>query len=561
LSGCPNPDYTWLTYVLHGDAQRLLPFVQRVQIFLNIAKVDRPLLGEFGASLEKDATIPVNPSYFELIENLDNEFLRALGLDGTHPPSPVRPQVWPVSLSALGRALFHTDYRTQAGRPAPRLRILSPAFVSRGANRLVVAGRTKRKRGEVMTRLRSAELESPLFTGFGKDSFVGTLLRIWLRSCGFQPAVLNDDKNFGTETNLQARRSLLHTWMTGVLFWGGDFLGDDTSARAARKVARIGARGEHGVLDLDSEVVQKLRRIYGLTPPQADGTPPFFPMLFFVAIEGSSPPERLSYFAVREFLRAFASFDTGLPQLRPSHPVHGTFEAETGNCLLVKRQPSHFSSVTDLELDLMAAFIAEALAGELWGPEIGLRLDDLAPDAETETLPARTFEAVRSLVEESLAIPPSQASAALDKTFGDLALEPTSERRKEFTTYLESLLTEPVAIGKEAPSNQPEPQEDFIPLDPARVFEDYIRCKKAVKVHLGELHQPPEIALNMKVLFDDTLIEPEALMNRISESERAEFVRRTSEPPSTVAEARNLVRYLGPVLRTEDPDEPRGAER
>lgn len=389
-------EYAWLTFMLHGDAQRVLPFVTRKRVVFHYSKEDELTLTPLISNLKNSPTTPIQPECDGSVPSLDDSFLQWLGL-GEGPSTMSRePAIWHVSLAAIGRALTHPNYRRLRKRP---LKILGCALETHGSTRLV-------KIGDAVTTTNAAYDHRPFF-GFGRGkSFVCSLLKMYLvRQKQLPGHTISDLRiNYGDlDTRLRCLEGLGADYARGCLFWGTDYSEDRLNSYLNGPDIHLVhylqkcLGDENKNVDLDSEFCQ-------MVPGANKNGTKKIPMLFFVTALADDGADEY-FFAFRDFLRNYREncrLDLvwqGIAGLRNSFSL----------C-----SPSYFRTVNDQQLEMMIHFIVEAVEQRLWG--------DIDEKLKKAGHARRLGPAIRKRVERSLYIDSEtcqRGMKALKAEFGD----------------------------------------------------------------------------------------------------------------------------------------------
>ncbi len=404
-------------FTLRGDPAALLPFAERYEMRMHVTRREKSMICDLAKQLESSPMIPIAISWHEEISDMDSEFLRRLE-EGA--PEPREPEIWPISLCAIGRALFDRRYSAGARK---RLWILQVALYSAGGNRLIVRYEAPKKGGPQCSagekvakdvpkegedeEIRGAATTDPWVIGFSHNSFEGTLARMCLRSWSNGAncdEILKPDRF--VSCSLSAKTTVLgKATPFQVLLWGADL--QENAMEELPIDARthlLMALAQRGAIDLDREFLVHISAL-GERPEQ-NGLR--LPMIFLVLTRGEGkegkqsdaggrraaggrpplPPQ--SFFALRELQRSFRG-------------VKALAAVEDMPTLIVAK-PHYLRSVDSADLDVMSAFIAKALEFRLWE-----KTDNPGDRYET------TKAAVQRKIEEHLYLTPEMVARGIER--------------------------------------------------------------------------------------------------------------------------------------------------
>jgi hypothetical protein len=395
-------------FLLCGDPAVLLQFSHRYEMKMHVTTHEKSIIRDLAERLETNPMIPIAIVKHDEISDMDSEFLRRL--EGTTEAE--APEIWPVSLCAIGRALFDERYRDGARK---RLFIIQVALSSRGGNRLFLWQQADSER-QPMTADNAEQREppsGPYILGFAHNSFEATLARMylcWQDGVKHNARTLKADYFASCPLEFKAH-ALGSTNINGALFWGADFQ-ENALAELPERQRKALQQSLHDSIDLDMEFERTL--FAGDMAARKDRID--LPMIFLVvtfgkakaevdATSGSSgmgapparpapPPESL--FALRELQRAFRGIE-------PRKTVAWFADK------LTAPQPHYFRSVTEDDLNAMAKFVAEALHLGLWEGAIG-------HGAERKGLE----EMVRKELGEHLYLTPDREKIGLDEVAAEV---------------------------------------------------------------------------------------------------------------------------------------------
>ncbi len=350
-----------LAFGLHGNPEALLPFHARNRLRMHFVEGEKSPIHDLSEALANNPVIPISATFHAGISDMDDDFLRSLDPATEHPQEP---QIWPVSLAAIGRALY-------GERAANRMRILAVALYSHGGNTFYYWDAKSPgvvPDGTVQQVAIENLLKDPLVLGFAHNSYEGTALRMYLQAlhrekendpdAEIEPEKLEADR-FTSCGMRQRIRALLSSAADGAVFWGADYQGRSLKHLKPKERDNLERRTrELPTVDLDAEVESVL---FG---PATRGTGRA-PMIFLVATFRQEDPAhdaaatRASFFALRELLRTLRSLKVKGMEFPTWH--------RGGRELLQKGQPEYFRSVADRDLEFMGRFIAHTVSHGLWG--------------------------------------------------------------------------------------------------------------------------------------------------------------------------------------------------
>jgi hypothetical protein len=503
-------------FMLYGDPAALLPFAERYEMRMHVTRREKSIICKLAERLENSPLIPISIRWHDEISDMDSEFLRRLE-DGT--PEGRGPEIWPISLCAIGRALFDTRYSSGARE---RLWIIQVALYSCGGNRLIVRYRPNLAEVDSTEPITQAAVRDPWLLGFGHNSFEGTLARMcfyWWSGGTNVDEILRPERF--VSCSLQAKARVLgEATPFQVLLWGADYQQnalEDLSSGAQKHLKTALEQAE--TIDLDEQLEERLCQ------SEATGAGGFkLPMIFLVLTLGKAenqeaapragrrpvrrrvlPPQ--SFFALRELQRSFCSLEAmeaaeGMPQ-----------------GALLAGEPHYLRSIGQADLQVMAAFVAEALSLGLWQgagklegaeaekkAEIQSRIAEhmyLTPAAESDGIALLKQHIDADMAEKDTEKLSTEIDKAMWSSRGRFA--EGAHQRAESREHLEAAVLQEIESHKQflqSPSHNQERDyfKDLLQIDGTRLRSWAMRDLSALLVELRKPDYREALAGGLRVL-------------------------------------------------------------